>query len=77
MLASDQVEELISLVASLDREALIQQFGIYRGNFPLDFTSDFLTSLSLDRLRHIFLAVCLQNQRIPQIEAETMLQSVS
>jgi hypothetical protein len=77
MLGSDQIEELISLVASLNREALERQFSNYRGNFPLDFTPEFLASLSLDRLRHIFLAVCLQNQRLPQIEAESMLESVA
>jgi hypothetical protein len=77
MLASDQIEELISLVASLDREALIQQFSSYRGGFPLDFTNEFLDGLSLDRLRHIFLAVCLQNQRFPQIEAESACEAVA
>jgi hypothetical protein len=77
MLASDQVEEVISLVASMDRPALIHQFDNYRGNFPLDFTPEFLASLSLDRLRHIFLAVCLQNQHCPQIEAESVLESVA
>jgi hypothetical protein len=77
MLASDQVEELIALIGSLDREDLVQQFTTYGGNFPLDFTPEFLAGLSDDRLRHIFLAVCLQNQRLPQIEAETMLEAVA
>ncbi len=77
MLGTDQIEELISLVASLDREALVHEFGHYRGNFPLDFTPEFLASMSLDRLRHIFLAVCLQNQRLPQMQAETALESVA
>ena len=77
MLASDQIEELISLVASLDREALELQFNNFRGTFPLDFTPEFLATLSLDRLRHIFLAVCLQNQRFPQIEAGSVLESVA
>ena len=77
MLASDQVEEFISLVAAMDRQALVRQFGDYRGSFPLDFTPEFLAGLSLDRLRHIFLAVCLQNQRLPQFEAESVLESVA
>jgi hypothetical protein len=77
MLASDQVEEFVTLVASLDRQTLKQQLAEYRGNFPLDFTSDFLDSLSLDRLRHVFLAVCLQNQRLPQIEAESAMELVA
>ena len=77
MLAGDQIEELISLVGSLDREALVRQFSVYRGSFPLDFTSDFLAGVSLDRLRHIFLAVCLQNQRLPNVESDSMLESVA
>jgi hypothetical protein len=77
MLASDQVEALIELIGSLDRKALVRQFSSYRGNFPLDFTPEFLAGTSLDRLRHIFLAVCLQNQRLPALEAETMLESVA
>ncbi len=77
MLASDQVEALIGLVGSLDRASLLGQFASYRGNFPLDFTPDFLASASLDRLRHIFLAVCLQNQRLPQLQVESALESVA
>ena len=77
MLASDQIEEFISMVASMDRPALIHQFDNYRGNFALDFTPEFLASLSVDRLRHIFLAVCLQNQRLPAIEAQSILESVA
>jgi hypothetical protein len=77
MLGSDQIEELISLIASLDRDALVSQFGHYRANFPLDFTPEFLAGMSLERMRHIFLAVCLQNQRLPQIEAESALESVA
>jgi len=77
MLASNQVEELISLVGSLDRESLLRQFGSYAGNFPLDFTPEFLAGLSLDRLRHIFLAVCLQNQRFPSAAADLVLEPVA
>jgi len=66
MLASEQVEELICLLASWDRQMLISQFKTFPSNFPVDFTADFLSRLSDDRLRHVFLAVCLQNQRLPE-----------
>lgn len=66
MLRSEQVDELVTLVASMDREQLICQFQSYRGRFPVDFTPDFYQRTSLDRLRHIFLAMCLQNQRLPE-----------
>ena len=44
MLMPGQIEELISLVGSLDRAGLIRQFDVYQANFPLDFTPDFLTT---------------------------------
>jgi len=69
MLQSEQIEELISLVSALDREALVRQFTAYRGAFPVDFTNEFLTTQSLERLRHIFVALCLQSQRMPEFPA--------
>ena len=77
MLASDQVEEFVALVATLDREPLIQHLANYRGNFPIDFTPEFLATLSMDRLRHVFLAACLQNQRLPQLQAESAPESMA
>jgi hypothetical protein len=69
MLSVDQVEELIDMVAGLDRPELIQQFRSYHAVFPLDFTDDFLASLPIDRLRHIFVALCLQSKQMPEIAA--------
>jgi hypothetical protein len=66
MLQGSQIEDLICLVSSLDRPALTRQFLSFRGSFPVDFKPDFLDSLSVDRLRHIFVALCLQNQRVPE-----------
>jgi hypothetical protein len=65
MLDSHQVEELICLVSALDKPALTRQFLGFRGNFPVDFTPEFLEALPLERLRHIFVALCLQAQRLP------------
>jgi hypothetical protein len=66
MLQAHQVEELVCLVSSLDRDGLVRQFHNYRASFPLDFTPDFLNQQPLERLRHIFLALCLQCQRMPE-----------
>ncbi len=68
MLESHQVEELICLVASLDKPTLTRQFLTFKGSFPVDFTPEFLEKLSVDRLRHIYVALCLQAQRVPAIE---------
>jgi len=69
MLQSHQVEELICLVTSLDKPALVEQFGSYQASFPVDFTREFLESQSVDRLRHLFVAMCLHTQRMPEIAA--------
>ena len=71
MLQSHQIDELITLVSALDRDTLVGQFRAYRGTFPIDFTSDFLSHTEIDRLRHIFVALCLQNQRLPELDDAT------
>ena len=65
MLQPQQVEELICLVSSLDRSALVRQFSEFRASFPIDFTPEFLQATDIDRLRHIFVALCLQSQQMP------------
>jgi hypothetical protein len=65
MLQSHQVEELLTLVSGLDRDALVNHFQSYRASFPVDFTSDYLARLPVDKLRHIFVAMCLHSQRMP------------
>jgi hypothetical protein len=68
MLQPQQVEELICLVSSLDRPALVRQFAQFPAPFPVDFTPDFLAATDLDRLRHIFVALCLHSQKMPAVE---------
>jgi hypothetical protein len=65
MLQSHQIEDLIELVSGLDRDALVNHLLTYRANFPVDFTPTFLSQMELERLRHIFVAMCLQTQRLP------------
>ena len=72
MLVADQVEELISVLASWDRPTLVARFQAFRSHFPVDCSGDFLMTLDADRLRHIFLALCLQNQRLPDVPAAPM-----
>lgn len=68
-MAAHEIEELICLVATLDREGLARQFNNYKANFPVDFTPEFLATQPIDRLRHIFLAICLQSKRMPDMPA--------
>jgi hypothetical protein len=72
MLQAEQVEELICLVSVLDRTTLIRQFSEFPARFPVDFTPAFLEKLPLDRVRHLFLALCLQCQHLPALEADAV-----
>jgi hypothetical protein len=68
MLESQQVEELICLVSAMDRPTLVAQFRAFRASFPVDFTDHFLEATPLERLRHIYVALCLQCQHVPELE---------
>jgi hypothetical protein len=72
MLETEQLEELICLVSVLDRPALMRQFQEIESSFPIDLTPDFLEAQPLDRVRHIFLALCLQCRQLPRINEETV-----
>ena len=65
MLDACHVEELICLAAAMGREALTERMLQFRGVFPVDFTPSFLDGLSTERLRHVYVALCLQCNQIP------------
>jgi hypothetical protein len=46
-------------VATLGRGELKRRIKNFRGRFKLDFTEDYLNTVSLDRLRHILLAALI------------------
>jgi hypothetical protein len=69
MLGTEQVEELICLLASWPRAAVLDSLLDFKARFPVDFTHEFLSQLSTDRLRHLYLALCLQHQRMPYAPA--------
>jgi hypothetical protein len=55
----DALEQLVLDLASMDRSALIHLLRTMRCTLPLDFTDEFLGTISLDRLRHITLAASM------------------
>lgn len=76
MLAPDDVEQLVAYTQHADRAMLIRHFRNCPAPFPVDFTDTFLTTLSIDRLRHLFLALCLQARYLPP-EARPPRQNVA
>ncbi|HET6247846.1 MAG TPA: hypothetical protein VFE47_09120 [Tepidisphaeraceae bacterium] len=66
MMQADQVEEMLCLISSLDRPALMHQLIEFRADFPVDFSTEFLECQTVERLRHLLFALCMQSQHIPQ-----------
>gem|GEM_PF-244040 len=59
MVARESLEQTATSIAALDRDELQRRIKNFRGRFRLDFTEDYLNSLSVDRLRHILLAALI------------------
>jgi hypothetical protein len=71
MLQAQQVEELMRYISTLDRPELVDELAHYPARFPVDFTPEFLNTMPVDQLRHIFFALCLQCGRIPHHATQT------
>ena len=52
-------EQALAKIATMNRRQLMRTLHRMRCNFKLDFTDEFLASVSLERLRHIALATSL------------------
>jgi len=52
-------EQKATVIASLGRNEIKRRIIGFRGRFKLDFTEDYLNTLSVDRLRHILLAALI------------------
>jgi hypothetical protein len=53
------LERTVALIATLSRDELKTRLKDFQDSRKLDFTEDYLDTISLDRLRHILLAVVL------------------
>ena len=56
MSATENYEQLASMVASLGRSEVVKKIKNFNGRFRLDFTDEYLKGLTLDRLKHILFA---------------------
>ncbi len=55
----DELDKLITRLASMDRRQLKDLLGSLATRFPLDFSDEFLAEIPTDKLRHVTLAACL------------------
>ena len=58
-----QIDQLVCTISQMGRKKVKSELLNFRGRFKLDFTDDYLESLSLERLRHILLAAKVQHLR--------------
>ena len=59
MAPTNSLRELISSIADMPKTELISQLCNFNGDFALDFTEDYLNTLTVDRLRHILWAAAV------------------
>jgi hypothetical protein len=56
MASKGYFEQTATSIAALGRNELKRRIRNFRGRFKLDFTEDYLNTMSVERLRHILLA---------------------
>jgi hypothetical protein len=59
MFARKYFDREITSITALGRIELTRRIRGFRGRFRLDFTEDYLSNISVDRLRHILLAALI------------------
>lgn len=62
-MSEPEAERLAVELAAMDRRQLIRTLREVRCDFELDFTDEYLRSVSIERLRHIVLAAALHDRR--------------
>ena len=59
MVSRNNLDNLATSIASLEKEEVKDRLRNFKGRFRLDFTDEYLDQLSVDRLRHILLAALI------------------
>jgi len=61
----EQSEEFAERLSAMDRQSLVRLLREVHCNFDLDFTDEFLRSISLGRLRHLAMGALLHATDAP------------
>ncbi len=61
-MAGDRMDTTLADVASMDRATLSRTILSLDCDFPLDFSEGQLERLSLEKLRHVYVALCLHGR---------------
>ncbi len=63
---SDEVDELVCLIACMDRPTITRQLLESPTDFPVDFTPQYLAQQTLEHLRHLLFALCMTCRHAPR-----------
>jgi hypothetical protein len=63
MSAEFSFEKICTRIASMSKREVIRRLTHFDGPIKLDYTSEYLETLSTDRLRHILLAAVTTSER--------------
>lgn len=66
-MSQTELEKLVTDLAEMGRDGLVERLRSLDCGFHMDFTDDFLLSMPLHGLRHVVLAACLHQHRSPQV----------
>ena len=61
-----KLDALAARIAAMDRSSLVEMLRALNCDFSIDFTDEYLNSISLERLQHIVLAVSLHESKPAQ-----------
>ena len=75
MLDQAQLQQAVATIATLDRGEIARQLRRDEIRFPVDFTPEWIASRSLDELRHVYAAICLQCDLMPDAPARNAFTS--
>ena len=60
-----EFQSITDKIAEMDRASLIEALRGLECDFKLDFDEEFFAGVSIERLRHILLAVCMHAHELP------------
>ena len=66
MLSPRKAEQVLRLIERFDRRQIIEQMRRCPARFPIDLTEQWLNTQPIEELRHVFAAICIQCDVIPE-----------
>jgi len=66
MLPPQKAKSVLSIVERLDRRQIIHQMRACPARFAIDLTDNWLQTQPIDELRHVFAAICIQCDVMPE-----------